>query len=81
MLELPGDGSVNLMRYVGSGEDWNWKTVDAHVKLTQPETGTSRAEFDSAPLGSATTIKIQFRSLDKDWNVTSASKVFNWSPY
>ena len=81
MLELPGDGSVNLMHYEGNGEDWTWKPVAAHVVLTQPEPGKFRVDFDATPLGSAKTVKIQFRALDKDWNVVSASKVFDWNPY
>ena len=80
ILELPGNGSVNLNRYEGNGEDWKWKAVEAHVKLTQLQPGTFRVDFDATPLGSATTAKIQFRSLDKDWNVISASKIFKWSP-
>jgi hypothetical protein len=80
MLEMPGDGSVKLMRYNGNGEDWKWITLEAHVTLTQPQPGLNRVEFDATPLGSAATIKIQFRSLDQDWNAVSASKVFDWIP-
>jgi hypothetical protein len=80
MLEMPGDGSVKLMRYNGNGEDWKWTTLEAHVTLTQPEPGMNRVEFDATPLGSATSIKVQFRSLDKDWNPVSASRVFDWIP-
>ena len=80
MLEMPGDGSAKLMRYNGNGEDWKWTTLEAHVTLTQPEPGMNRVEFDATPLGSLTTIKIQFRSLDNDWNPVSASKVLDWIP-
>jgi hypothetical protein len=54
--------------------------VEAHVTLTQPQPGTNRIEFDATPLGSATTVKIQFLSLDVDWNAVWASKVFDWNP-
>jgi Spherulation-specific family 4 len=80
MLEMPGDGSVKLNRYNGTGEDWQWTAVEAHVTLTQPQPGTNRIEFDATPLGSATTVKIQFLSLDVDWNAVWASKVFDWNP-
>ena len=80
MLELPGDGSVTLMYYTGSGEDWKWSQLEAHVTLTQPQPGMNRVEFDANALGSATAVKIQFRSLNKDWKAVSASKVFNWIP-
>jgi len=39
-----------------------------------------RVEFDAKPLDSATTLNLQFRSLDKDWNPVSASKILKWTP-
>jgi hypothetical protein len=80
MLEFPGDGSVRLMRYAGSGQDWKWNVEDANPALSQPQPGTNRVEFNAAPLGSASNIRIQFRLLDKDWKAVSASKVLNWKP-
>jgi Spherulation-specific family 4 len=80
MFEMPADGSVELKRYEGSGEDWTWTTVEAHPALSHPQPGTTRIEFDADPLGSATSIRIRFRLLDKDWNPTTASKVFTWRP-
>jgi hypothetical protein len=80
LLELPGDGSVALKRYAGSGEDWNWVDVDAHPAVSQPQPGTTRVEFDAVSLGSATSVRIRFQLLDKDWNATTASKVFSWKP-
>ncbi|MGD0892973.1 MAG: spherulation-specific family 4 protein [Terracidiphilus sp.] len=80
MLEVPGDGSVRLMRYAGNGQDWKWNVEAANPFLSQPQPGTNRIEFDAAPLGSAENVKIQFRLLDKDWNAISASKVLNWKP-
>jgi hypothetical protein len=80
MLEILGDGSAHLMRYVGSGEDWKWNVEDANPVLSRPQAGTNRVEFNAAPLGSASNIKIQFRLLNKDWKAVSASKVLNWKP-
>jgi len=80
MLEFRGDGTVHLMRYAGNGQDWKWNIEDATPVLSQPQPGTNRVEFDAAPLGSAPTIKIQFRLLDKDWKAVSASKVLDWKP-
>jgi len=80
MLEIPGDGSVRLMRYAGSGQDWKWNVQDANPVLSQPQPGTNRVELDAVPLGTAPDIKIQFRLLDKDWNAMSASKILDWKP-
>jgi len=33
MLEMPGDGTAKMMRYNGSGDDWKWTPVEAHVAL------------------------------------------------
>jgi hypothetical protein len=60
MFEMPGDGSVELKRYEGSGEDWTWTTVEAHPVLSQPQPGATRIEFDADPLGSATSVRIRF---------------------
>jgi hypothetical protein len=68
------------MRYAGSGEDWKWNVEDANPVLSRPQAGTNRVEFNAAPLGSASNIKIQFRLLNKDWKAVSASKVLNWKP-
>jgi hypothetical protein len=80
LLEIPGDGTVELKRYAGSGEDWTWTAVEAHPVLSQPQPGTTRIEFDADPLGSATSVRIRFRLLEQDWNPTSASKVLTWRP-
>jgi hypothetical protein len=80
LLQMPGDGSVQLLRYSGDGDDWQWTEVQAHAVLSQPQPGTTRVEFDADPLGSATSFHIQFRLLDKDWNARSQSKVFVWKP-
>lgn len=80
MLQMPGDGSAQLMRYAGSGEDWKWNVVEAHPVYSQPDQGTNRVEFDAFPLASSSAAKIQFRFLNKDWNPVSASRVLPWRP-
>lgn len=80
VIEVPGDGSVQLMRYAGSGDDWLWKPLNAHPVLSQPQPGTFRVAFDADSLGPATDFKIRFRILDHDWNPVSVSKVMTWKP-
>jgi hypothetical protein len=80
LLQMPGDGSVQLMRYAGSGADWKWNVIEAHAVLQQPDQDTYRVEFDARLFASLLSAKIQFRFLDKDWNATTASKVLSWHP-
>lgn len=80
MLQIPGDGSVQMMRYAGSGVDWEWKAIEVHAVLTQTSQGSNRVEFDAGPLAPPSAAKIAFRFLDKSWNATSSSKVLSWRP-
>ena len=47
VIEVPGDGSVNIMKYSGSGTDWKWTPFNAHAKLLTPEPGVNIVQFDA----------------------------------
>lgn len=80
LVQLPGDGSVELLEYAGSGDDWKWTPVEAHAVLSHPSPGLDRVDFDYLPLAPNKKLTVQFRSLGKDWQVVSASKVLPWQP-
>lgn len=79
MLQIV-DGSAQVMRYTGSGDDWKWSILDVHPAVSHPDPTSSRVEFDAGPLASAKNARIVFRFLDKDWNPISVSKVLTWMP-
>ena len=80
MVQLPGDGSVDLLEYQGSGDDWKWTSVPSHIALTHPSTNVNRVEFDYAPLSPGKDLAVVFRSLDEDWKPVASSKVLPWHP-
>lgn len=79
VIEVPGDGSVNVMSYAGAGTDWKWTPAAAHAVLTSPEPGVNIVEFDATPLGNANTAKVQFRRLGDDWSPVFTSDVVRWT--
>jgi hypothetical protein len=81
MLQMPGDGSAQLLRYSGGGDDWHWTPLPAHAVLSHPQPGVTHVAFDADSLHAAPSVKIQFRLLNKAWNATSESKVFTWNPH
>jgi hypothetical protein len=80
MVQLPGDGSVDLLEYKGSGDDWNWVPVHAHIKLTHPAAGVDRVDFDYAPLQPSHKLTVMFRSLNDAWEPVASSKALPWKP-
>jgi len=80
LLQLPGDGSAELLQYAGTGDDWKWTPVNAHPVLSHPSPGLDRVDFDYLPLASSNKLTVQFRSLDKDWKPVASSKVLPWQP-
>jgi hypothetical protein len=80
MIQLPGDGSVDLLEYQGNGDDWTWVPVRAHIALTHPSPGLDRVEFDSASLSPGKNFSVLFRSLDDGWQPVASSKVLPWHP-
>jgi hypothetical protein len=80
MIQLPGDGSVDLLEYQGSGDDWKWVPVPAHIALTHPSPGLDRVDFEVAPLNPGKNFSVVFRSLDDAWNPVASSKALPWHP-
>jgi hypothetical protein len=80
MVQLPGDGSVDLLQYQGSGDDWKWVPMPAHIALTHPDPGTSRVEFDTKALAPGKKFSVIFRSLNEQWTAVASSKVLPWTP-
>lgn len=78
VIEVPGNGSVNIMSYAGTGTDWKWVPTAAQAVLTSPEPGVNIVEFDVTPLGGANTVKVQFRHLADDWSPVFTSDVVRW---
>ncbi len=79
VIEVPGDGSANVMSYAGTGTDWKWTPIAAHAILNSPEPGVNIVEFDATPLGSANLVKVQFRRLADDWSPVFTSDVVRWT--
>jgi hypothetical protein len=80
LIQLSGDGGVSLMRYQGTGADWQWTPVEAHAVLTHPTPGVDKVEFDVTPLGPNPKPSVLFQSLDNDWKMISVSKILPWKP-
>jgi len=80
MIQLPGDGSVDLLEYQGSGDDWTWRSAHSHIVLTHPSPGVDRVEFDSSVLNPGKTFGVLFRSLNDEWQPVTSSKVLPWHP-
>lgn len=80
LLQLPGGEGVSLMRYQGTGADWQWTPVDAHVVLTHPSPGVDRVDFDATVLGPNPKPNLLFQSLDNDWKAIMSSKILPWKP-
>ena len=80
MIQLPGDGSVDLLEYQGSGDDWSWVSAHAHVVLTHPSPGVDRVEFDRSVLDAGKNFSVLFRSLDDAWEPVASSKPLPWRP-
>ena len=80
MVQLAGNGSVDLLEYQGSGEDWKWVPLPAHITLTHPQPGTDRVEFDTRALAPGKKFSVVFRSLNDEWTAVASSKVLPWSP-
>ena len=80
MVQLPGDGTVDLLAYEGSGDDWKWVPLASHIALTHPQPGTDRVEFDARALAPGQKFSVLFRSLNDEWTAVASSKVLPWSP-
>jgi spherulation-specific family 4 protein len=63
MLEADG-GTAHLLRYAGTGTDWNWSEVPANATLDAIDAGVQAASFETTALGGAKTLNYQIRALD-----------------
>ncbi len=57
-------GTAHLLRYAGTGTDWNWAEVGANAALEALDPNVQAARFDTAALGVTKTLKFQVRALD-----------------
>jgi hypothetical protein len=64
LIEAAADGSAHLLRYTGSGSDWEWRTVPAHARILFLDAGVNRIELDANALGQTHALVYQIRSLD-----------------
>lgn len=64
LIEAAADGSARLLRYTGSGSDWEWHEVPAHARILFPEAGVNLIELDKDGLGKTHALDYQIRSLD-----------------
>jgi len=64
LIEAAADGSARLLRYTGSGADWEWHDVPAHARILFLDGGVKLIELDKTALGQTHALNYQIRSLD-----------------
>jgi len=64
VIEASSDGSAHLLRYTGSGSDWQWQEIPAHASITFLDAGVNLIELDKSALGTTRALNYQIRSLD-----------------
>jgi hypothetical protein len=64
VIEAAADGSAHLLRYTGSGSDWEWQEVPAHARISFLDAGVNLIEFNANALGQTHALDYQIRSLD-----------------
>jgi hypothetical protein len=74
MFEAEG-GTSHLLRYAGTGTDWNWAEVPANAILDALDPDVQAASFDTAGLGVTKALNFQIRALDAAGNPTYDSYV------
>jgi Spherulation-specific family 4 len=63
MFETDG-GTAHLLRYAGTGTDWNWTEVAANADLEPLDPSVQTASFDTTGLGGTQALNFQIRALD-----------------
>ena len=63
MFEGDG-GTARLLRYAGTGTDWNWTEVAARAEFESFDPGVPVASFDTAGIDSNKALNYQVRALD-----------------
>jgi hypothetical protein len=64
LIEAAADGSARLLRYAGSGSDWDWKEVPSHARIFFLDAGVNLIELDANAFGSARALDYQIRALE-----------------
>jgi len=62
MFETDG-GIAHLLRYAGTGTDWNWTEVAANADLEPLDPSVQTASFDTTGLGGTQALNFQIRAL------------------
>ena len=75
LIEAAADGSTQLLRYAGSGSDWQWKEVPAHARIVFLDDGVNLIELDANSLGQTRALDYQIRSLDAHGKLLFTSSV------
>ena len=73
VIEAAADGSAHLLRYKGSGSDWEWQEVPAHARISFLDAGVNLIEFNANALGQTHALDYQIRSLDAQENTVFTS--------
>jgi hypothetical protein len=60
------NGAPHLLRYTGSGADWNWTEVAANAAFDLLQPGVQAASFDTATLGGTKALNFQIRALNPE---------------
>ena len=63
MFETDG-GTGHLLRYAGTGTDWNWTEVAANADLEPLDPSVQIASFETTGLGGTQALNFQIRALD-----------------
>jgi Spherulation-specific family 4 len=64
LVEAAADGSARLLRYAGSGPDWDWSEVPSHARILFLDGGVNLVELDANALGRTHALAYQIRSLE-----------------
>jgi hypothetical protein len=64
LIEAAADGSAHLLRYTGTGSDWEWHEVPAHARISFLGAGVKLIELNANALGQTHALDYQIRSLN-----------------
>jgi len=64
LIKAAADGSAHLLRYTGSGSDWEWHEVPAHARISFLDADVKLIELNANALGQTHALDYQIRSLD-----------------
>jgi hypothetical protein len=59
-------GTPHLLRYAGTGTDWNWTEIAANAAFDLLEPGVQAASFETIALGGTKALNFQIRALNAD---------------